>query len=63
VAAAKELPDPISERARFVIQAVTETLADLRNRPDAGQWTEQITTLEAMRDRLVAELSAAENAA
>jgi len=63
VAASEELPDLISQRARFVIQAVTETLADLRNRPDAGRWAEQITTLDAMRDRLIAELSAAENAA
>jgi hypothetical protein len=59
VAAADESPDLISQRARFVIQAVTETLADLQNRPDAGRWAEQITTLEAMRDRLIAELSAA----
>jgi hypothetical protein len=59
VAAAEESPDLISQRARFVIQAVTETLADLQNRQDAGRWAEQITTLEAMRDRLIAELTAA----
>ena len=62
MAAPEELADPISQRARLVIQAVTETLADLRNRPDAAEWAEQIITLEAMRDRLVNELSA-ENAA
>lgn len=62
MAAPEELGDPISQRARLVIQAVTETLADLRNRPDAAEWAEQIITLEAMRDRLVDELSA-ENAA
>jgi hypothetical protein len=63
VAAATEPPDPILERTRVVIQAVNETLAELRRRPDVGRWAEQITTLEAMRDRLVAELTAAENAA
>jgi hypothetical protein len=63
VAAATEPPDPILERTRVVIQAVNETLAELRRRPDVGRWAEQITTLEAMRGRLVAELTAAENAA
>jgi hypothetical protein len=63
VAAATEPPGPILERTRVVIQAVNETLAELRQRPDVGRWAEQITTLEAMRDRLVAELTAAENAA
>jgi len=46
-----------------VIQAVNETIADLRNRPDSAMWADQIRTLEAMRERLVAELAAAENAA
>jgi uncharacterized protein (DUF2267 family) len=63
VADATEPPDPRFQRARVVIQAVNETIADLQSRHDSAKWAEQITTLETMRDRLVAELTAAENAA
>jgi hypothetical protein len=63
VADAKEPPDAILQRARIVIQAVNETIADLRDRPDSALWADQIRTLEAMRERLVAELAAAEDAA
>ena len=55
--------DPVVQRARIVLQAVGETIADLQGRPDNANWEEQIRTLEAMRDRLVAELTDAESAA
>ena len=55
--------DPLVQRARVLLQAVDETIADLQDRPDAAQWEEQIRTLEAMRDGLVAELTDAESAA
>jgi hypothetical protein len=61
--APKEAPNPIFQRARVMIQAVNETIADLRTRSDSGRWAEQIRTLEAMHERLAAELAAAENAA
>ena len=55
--------DPVVQRARIVLQAVGETIADLQGRPDNANWEEQIRALEAMRNRLVAELTAAESAA
>jgi hypothetical protein len=55
--------DPVLQRARVLIQAVEETIVDLKRCPDGGRWVEQIATLEGMRDRLAADLMAAENAA
>jgi hypothetical protein len=63
VADATEPPDPILQRARVVLEAVNETIADLQGRRDGPRWAEQIRTLETMRDRLIAEITAAENAA
>ncbi|MFL5944770.1 MAG: hypothetical protein ACJ74D_13130 [Gaiellaceae bacterium] len=62
MAEAKQPPDTIL-RARIVIQALEETMADLQGRPDAAKWSEQISTLETMRDDLRANLRDAENAA
>ena len=47
----------------MLIQAVNETIADLRRCPDGRRWAEQITTLVEMRDHLVAGLGASEHAA
>jgi hypothetical protein len=63
VADATGPPDPILQRARVVLEAVNETIADLQGRRDVPRWAEQIRTLETMRDRLIAEITAAENAA
>jgi hypothetical protein len=53
---AERLMDPVVERALIVIQAVTETIADLESRPDAGNWAEQIETLKTMRRDLMVEI-------
>jgi hypothetical protein len=53
---AQRLMDPVVTRALVVIQAVTETIADLENRPDASDWSEQIETLKAMRHDLMNEI-------
>ena len=53
---AERLMDPVVERALIVIQAVTETIADLEGRADAGQWAEQIETLKTMRRDLMVEI-------
>ena len=63
MADATEPPDPTLQRARVVLEAVNETIADLQGRRDGPRWAGQIRTLETIRDRLIAEITAAENAA
>jgi hypothetical protein len=53
---AERLMDPVVDRALIIIQAVTETIADLESRRDANSWSEQIQTLKSMRRGLIAEI-------
>ena len=47
---------PLVDRALIVIQAVTETIADLESRTDGVDWSEQVETLRKMRRDLMNEI-------
>jgi hypothetical protein len=48
--------DSVVARALVVIQAVTETIANLESRTDGIDWSEQIETLKGMRRDLMNEI-------
>jgi hypothetical protein len=48
--------DAVVARAMSLIQAVTQTVANLETRCDANDWSEQIETLKAMRRDLMKEI-------
>lgn len=51
--------DPAVARALVVLQAVTQTIANLESRPGASNWSEQIETLKTMRHDLMNEIGLA----
>jgi hypothetical protein len=53
---AERLMDPVVARALVVIEAVTQTIADLESRPDASDWSEQVEALSTLRRDLMNEI-------